>query len=548
MPNMTHFIDDPSAVVTGSLDALVRYSGGLLTRLDGYPDIKVVRRAQLPTGRVALISGGGAGHEPTHAGFVGAGLLTAAVSGEIFASPSVEAVLAAIMSVDTGAGCLLIVKNYTGDRLNFGLAAERARGKGRQVELVVVSDDIALNGAAQPRGIAGTLFVHKIAGAAAESGAGLAEVTELARHVARSVRTLGVSMSGADIPGRPLARTFTTGTAELGLGIHGEPGVEVIEVGPVTEIVGRIAERLDNEMPRGAPLALLVNNLGGVSALELGVIVDDLLGTTLGARSELLVGPAALMTSVSMKGFSISAMPLDEGTRQALLAPSEPTSSWPFARSIGPLHVSPLPPGDNRPVVPRSADPLARSLLLAVSGALTDERERLDALDALVGDGDTGSTFAAAAGRITAELDQLPLANRAALMHRLGELVSVSMGGSSGVLISIMLTATAVALDQGSGFIAALERGGEAMQRYGGAAIGDRTMLDALLPALAQLEAGPGPAAAAAARGAATTAAMGRALAGRSAYVPSTNLLGVTDPGAEAVAVVFAAIAAALAS
>src|ERR1700753_3950583 len=172
---MTHFLNDPSDAVTDSIDALIRLSGGRLTRLDGYPDIKVVRRAEPPVGQVALISGGGAGHEPTHAGFVGPGLLTAAVSGEIFASPSVEAVLAAIASVDTGAGCLLIVKNYTGDRLNFGLAAERARAAGHQVEMVIVSDDVALKDSTQPRGIAGTLFVHKIAGAVAESGASLAD-------------------------------------------------------------------------------------------------------------------------------------------------------------------------------------------------------------------------------------------------------------------------------------------------------------------------------------------------------------------------------------
>jgi dihydroxyacetone kinase len=545
---MAHFVNDPSAVVASSLDALVRSSGGLLTRLDGYPDIKVVRRAQLAADRVALISGGGAGHEPAHAGFVGAGLLTAAVSGEIFASPSVEAVLAAIMSVDSGAGCLLVVKNYTGDRLNFGLAAERARGTGRQVEVVIVSDDIALKGSAQPRGIAGTLFVHKIAGAAAESGAGLAEVAELAGLVAQAVRTLGVSMSGADIPGRPPARTFTTGTAELGLGIHGEPGVETIEVGAVREIVARMVARLEEEMPANVPVALLVNNLGGLSGLELGVIVDDLLGGSLGARAEILVGPATLMTSMSMKGFSISAIPLDGRTRDALLAPSEPTSSWPVARTVGPLHLSPLPAAGNARTAPRSDDPVVRSVLLAVSEALVHERDRLDALDALVGDGDTGSTFASAAERIAAEIDQLPLADRVALMQRLGELVSVSMGGSSGALVSIMLTAASVALEQGSEFIPALERGSEAVQRYGGAALGDRTMLDALLPALSQLQAGPGAAAVAAADGAAATAAMGRASAGRSAYVPSSHLLGVTDPGAEAVAVVFSAIAAALSS
>jgi triose/dihydroxyacetone kinase / FAD-AMP lyase (cyclizing) len=545
---MTHFLNDPSDAVTESIDALIRLSGGRLTRLDGYPDIKVVRRAEPPLGHVAVISGGGAGHEPTHAGFVGAGLLTAAVSGEIFASPSVEAVLAAIASVDTGAGCLLIVKNYTGDRLNFGLAAERARAAGHQVEMVIVSDDVALKDSTQPRGIAGTLFVHKVAGAAAESGASLAEVTAAAAHAAGSVKTLGVSLSGADIPGRPAGREFATDSAELGLGIHGEPGIETISVGLVREIVARMATILEHELPRDAPVALLVNNLGGLSVLEISIAVGDLLETPLGKRAELLVGPLPLMTSLGMKGFSISAIPLDERIRAAVLSATEPTAAWPAVHSVGELQLSPVPVVGGDVQVTPSADPAVRAWLVAVSSALIENRERLDALDAQAGDGDTGSTFALAANRITAEIDQLPLADRPALLHRMGELVSVSMGGSSGVLISIMLTAAASALEGGSGLIEALESGAEAMQRYGGAKLGDRTMLDALLPALAQLSAGAGVAAAAsaAAEGAAATAKVTETSAGRAAYVPSSHLLGVPDPGAEAVAVIFAAISTVL--
>ncbi|HEX8520469.1 MAG TPA: dihydroxyacetone kinase subunit DhaK, partial [Pseudonocardia sp.] len=200
---MTHLVNDLDSVVTEAVDALVRSADGRLTRLDGYPDVKVVVRRERRADRVALVSGGGAGHEPAHAGFVGEGLLTAAVCGEIFASPSVDAVLAAIMAVTGDAGCLVIVKNYTGDRLAFGLAAERARALGRRVEVVTVADDVALPDAAQPRGLAGTLFVHKVAGALAESGAPLQEVAEAARRVAASVRTLGVSLSPVSIPGRP---------------------------------------------------------------------------------------------------------------------------------------------------------------------------------------------------------------------------------------------------------------------------------------------------------------------------------------------------------
>src|SRR5690348_8372423 len=174
--NMAQFINTKESIVTEAVDGLVAASGGKLARLDGYPHIRVVVRNDWDKSRVALISGGGSGHEPAHAGFVGEGMLTAAVCGDIFASPTVDAVLAGILAVAGSSGCLLIVKNYTGDRLNFGLAAERARQFGLNVEIVIVDDDVALPELPQARGVAGTLFVHKIAGALAENGADLAHV------------------------------------------------------------------------------------------------------------------------------------------------------------------------------------------------------------------------------------------------------------------------------------------------------------------------------------------------------------------------------------
>lgn len=545
---MTHFLDDPSQAVAVAIDALVRLSGGRLERLDGYPDIKVVRRTDLAAGEVAVLSGGGAGHEPAHAGFVGSGLLTAAVSGEIFASPSVEAVLAALLCADTGAGCLFVVKNYTGDRLNFGLAAERARAAGHRVEMAIVSDDVALKDSAQPRGIGGTLFVHKVAGATAASGADLAEVARVARTVAESVKTLGVSASSVGVPGRGPARPFTEGRAELGLGIHGEPGVREIDVDGVREIIEEIASTLDAELPADRPVALLINDLGGLSGLELGVIAGDLLETPLGSRAELVFGPAGLMTSLDMKGFSISALPLDETVRAALTAPTDPAAAWPPAGRLASPRLVPVPDLGAAAAAPPSSDPVARAVLVAVGEALTAQRARLDALDAQVGDGDTGSTFALAAERVSAELDRLPLADHPALLRRLGELVSVAMGGSSGVLLSIMFTAAAGATEQGSDLVSSLTDGVQAMQRYGGARPGDRTMLDALVPALDRLAAGAGTheAARAAAEGAALTAELGHASAGRSAYVPEERLAGIADPGAEAIAVAFAAVAGAL--
>ncbi|MEM6340340.1 MAG: dihydroxyacetone kinase subunit DhaK, partial [Pseudomonadota bacterium] len=198
---MNQFINTKETLVTDAIDGLLETSGGALTRLDGYPHIKVVCRTDWDKSKVALISGGGSGHEPAHAGFVGAGMLTAAVCGEVFASPSVDAVLAGILAVTGDAGCLLIVKNYTGDRLNFGLAAERARAFGLKVSMVVIDDDIALPDLPQPRGVAGTLFVHKIAGAMAESGADLDAITKAANAAIANMASIGKSLDTCTVPG-----------------------------------------------------------------------------------------------------------------------------------------------------------------------------------------------------------------------------------------------------------------------------------------------------------------------------------------------------------
>ena len=197
---MKSFINTKETLVTEAIDGTLRTARGQLARLDGYPHIKVVVRSDWDRSKVALVSGGGSGHEPSHAGFVGKGMLTAAVCGEVFASPTVDAVLAGILAVTGKAGCLLIVKNYTGDRLNFGLAAERARAQGLKVSMVIVDDDVALPDLPQARGVAGTLFVHKIAGALAEEGADLDAVTEAAQRVVNGVVSIGMSLDTCRIP------------------------------------------------------------------------------------------------------------------------------------------------------------------------------------------------------------------------------------------------------------------------------------------------------------------------------------------------------------
>ncbi|MFZ9200296.1 MAG: dihydroxyacetone kinase subunit DhaK, partial [Paracoccaceae bacterium] len=226
---MKQFINSRDSLVTEAIDGLLRTSGGKLARLDGYPHIKVVVRTDWDRSKVALVSGGGSGHEPSHAGFVGQGMLTAAVCGDVFASPSVDAVLAGILAVTGKAGCLLIVKNYTGDRLNFGLAAERARAFGLKVAMVIVDDDVALPDLPQARGVAGTLFVHKIAGAMAEAGADLDTISAAAQSVIKGAISIGMSLDTCTVPGNPKEDRIAAGKAELGLGIHGEAGIEQVD-------------------------------------------------------------------------------------------------------------------------------------------------------------------------------------------------------------------------------------------------------------------------------------------------------------------------------
>jgi dihydroxyacetone kinase len=539
---MAHFIDARSTLVNDALDGLVAASGGRLARLDGDPDIRVVLRAARDPDTVAVVSGGGSGHEPAHAGFVGPGLLSAAVCGDVFASPSVDAVLAGILAVTGPAGCLLIIKNYAGDRLNFGLAAERARALGHRIETVVVSDDIALPDAKQPRGVAGTLFVHKVAGHAAEAGAPLERVAALARRAA-GAKSLGIAVSTCTIPGSPRSERLAEGQAELGLGIHGEPGVERITLPPAGELARLMAGRLSDTVAEADRLALLVNNLGSASALEMQVLTRAVLATDLGRRVRLLLGPAPLMTALDMHGASLSVLPLDDELEAALAEPV-PVPAWPGAVRLAPPVLRPVPEGLAGEAFTPSHDPLVAARITAVARALAAAEDKLNALDAKVGDGDAGTTFAGAARAVLAGLDRLPQADPAALCRALAERIGRAVGGSSGVLGSIFFAAAGSALAGGAGWPEALGQGVARVQDYGGARPGERTLLDALVPAVDALNGVDLAAAASAARaGAEATARMERAGAGRSSYLAAGDLAGVQDPGAAGVAIAFAALA-----
>ena len=534
---MTQFMNRKEDIVIEAVDGIVAASGGRLARLDGYPHVRVVLRRDWDKSKVALVSGGGSGHEPAHAGFVGKGMLTAAVCGDVFASPSVDAVLAGILAVTGHAGCLLIVKNYTGDRLNFGLAAERARAFGHNVNMVIVDDDAALPDLPQARGVAGTLFVHKIAGALAEAGADLAAVTEAALRVISGTKSIGMSLDTCTIPGSPKEDRIPQGMAELGLGIHGESGVEQVVFEGAKQAMASVIGKLSPAMGEGLHVAIL-NNLGGASVLEMSVLLNELICSSVSSRISHVVGPASMMTSLDMRGFSVSVYPANEADLKALEAETK-LAAWPGVSRITPIEIVRLPDGLT-PIMPLPSDhKQTREFLTGCCELLISIEADLNALDAKSGDGDTGSTLAGAARALIGAMQKLPLSDHTQLYRAIGQELSQTMGGSSGVLLAIFFAAAGDGASSGLPMREALKAGLLRMQEIGGASLGDRTMVDALSPALDAMENGIDDAALAARNGANSTAAMLQAKAGRASYISAAQLDGHVDPGAEAVARLF---------
>src|SRR5438552_14489227 len=300
------FLNDPAELVRESLAGLAAAHGDIL-RYDA--DAQIVVRAGAPVqGKVALISGGGSGHEPLHGGFVGLGMLDAACPGEVFTSPVPDQMLAATKAVDGGAGVLHIVKNYTGDVLNFQMAAELAADDGIEVVSVVVNDDVAVQDSlytAGRRGVGATVFVEKIAGALAERGAPLADVAAVAAEVGDRSRSCGVALTSCTVPaaGKP---TFELGDAEieLGIGIHGEPGRRRAPLAPAAELAAAAMDAIHADQPLAGDLLVMVNGMGGTPLIELYLVYNEVhkYVTGKGARiTRNLVGN--YITSLEMQGF-----------------------------------------------------------------------------------------------------------------------------------------------------------------------------------------------------------------------------------------------------
>lgn len=333
---MKKVINDPSRVVEEMLRGMGLAHPGLIRVI---PEYNVVVRADAPVqGKVALVSGGGSGHEPTHGGYVGPGMLDAACAGAVFTSPTPEQMLEATKAVDGGAGVFYVVKNYTGDVLNFEMAGELAEAEGIETDYVVTNDDVAVEDSTYTsgrRGIAGTIFVHKICGAAADDGKDLAGIKELAERVNGNMRSMGMALTSCIPPeaGEPI---FDIGDdeMEIGMGIHGEPGTERKEIEPANDIVDELVGKVlgDNVDFTGGDVAVMVNGLGGTPIMELYVAYAHLADVLEREGVNVFRMPyvGEYMTSLEMAGFSVTLLKLDDEMKNYLTAPCNVAAGRPF--------------------------------------------------------------------------------------------------------------------------------------------------------------------------------------------------------------------------
>ena len=555
---MKKFINRPEDVVEEMLQGLVVLHPGSL-RLPGHKVLIRSDAEQIRNQQVAILSGGGSGHEPAHAGYIGGGMLSAAVAGEVFTSPSSDSVFAAIQAVAAKPGALLVVKNYTGDRLNFGLAAEMARAQGISVEMVIVDDDVALKGSAQAtgaRGLAGTVFIHKLLGAAAAEGKSLAELATIGKAAVASLATMGVSFSAGTSPavGKP---SFELGEheMELGLGIHGEPGVRRTELQPANQVTETL---LTGILQHGSfkdeqRVAVMVNNLGATTEMELAIVARHA-ASFLAAKGLTVerIYAGTLLSSLDMAGISISVLGLNEDRLRWLDAPTT-APAWPNAAKQRPGNPTRLvavevssavnPAGGAQTEAGRKT----RQAIEAACQALLAAEDELTEMDRVTGDGDLGVSMARGAKAVQDEVASYPLDNAPATLKALGHTLRRALAGSSGPLYGVLFLRCGSVLEASrtTGLVQwaeAIDQGCRAISELGGAKPGDRTMLDALDPFVRTLQQALGhkstqdavlAAVEAAERGAEATAQMHPKL-GRSSYL-GTRVIGYPDPGAKAI-------------
>ncbi|KAI0472129.1 dihydroxyacetone kinase [Xylariaceae sp. FL0804] len=575
-----HFINDPTFLVNSALRSLT-YTNPLVA-LDVENKI-VYRRPDHEKSQVSIISGGGSGHEPSFGAFVGSGLLSAAVAGTIFASPSAEQIRKAIMSrVDAEKGVLVTVMNYTGDVLNFGMAVEKAKAAGIEAEMLVVADDVgvgrAKGGKVGRRGIAGTVLVHKIAGALAAQRASLEQVHKVARLTAENLVSVGASLEHVHVPGRSLPDPHAEGAlggdeVEIGMGIHNEAGsgrakVELPEL--VKTMLAQLLDQSDKDRAflnvNSNEVVLLVNNLGGVSALEMGGItaeVVDQLGQWGIQPVRILSG--TYMTSLNGLGFSISLLNVvntDMGGPsmiQLLDYPCEATGwSAPISKNTWEAKNTntreDAATGDQsiKPSgLQADAETFASSLTSGLQALIAAEPE-VTRYDTVVGDGDCGIGLKRGAEAVLKHLEKTkPTGDVVVDVAQIVPVIETAMDGTSGALFAIFFNALVHSLRVfGPGdatpqiWSGALKQSCDALSRYTPARPGDRTLVDALYPFVEVLgKTGNVKEAAEASKNAAEGTKGMQASLGRAVYIGGTGYEQVPDPGAWGLACFFMGLA-----
>ncbi|XP_076318344.1 triokinase/FMN cyclase-like isoform X1 [Tachypleus tridentatus] len=466
------------------------------------------------SGKVTLVSGGGSGHEPFNCGFVGPGMLTAVVPGEVFTSPSSEAILMALSAVGSRSksGTLIIAANYTGDRLNFGSAVEKAKLEGLNVEMIVVGEDCALQSSdksAGRRGLCGTVLMFKIAGALAEAGKSLKEIYEIVKHASENSGTIGISLTPCSIPGSDSSFSLGSDEMELGLGVHGEAGVMRLKVMPAQDIVKKMVDHMTNpesasrlNVKKGDSVAVVINNLGGTSQMEMNIVAKETISylELMGLLVE-RVYVGTLMSSLEMAGVSITILKLTPLLVNCLDAPTsayawpncylpagakkrftpEPIKSYSIASEVPKLETK-------CPKISQKGEAIIRHAVSFSCSALVSCEKQLNCLDREGGDGDCGSTLCKGAQAILDLLEKgLELSYPSQLLLTLGSVVERSMGGTSGAIYSLFFTGAAKAfIDQctANTWCYAVELGMQAIMKYSGAEPGDRTMVSVVLLSL----------------------------------------------------------------
>lgn len=569
---MTHVFNDPDTFKEG---VLAGFAAAHPEHVERVPHASGFRRQGGPlAGKVSLVIGGGSGHYPSYNGVVGPGFADGAVLGEIFASPSAEQVYRIARAASGGAGIVLGFGNYAGDRLNFGVAADRLRAEGVDVRVVWVTDDVASaprEKAEDRRGIAGTFTVYKLAAAAAEGGCDLDEVERVMRHANASTHSFGVAFDGCTLPGASDALFHVeAGKMDFGLGIHGEPGISTAESMPASELAERLVEAVLAERPDDADgrAAVLLNGLGATKYEELYLLWGEVEPRLRAAGVE-LVRPEVgeLVTSLDMAGCSLSVTWLDDDLERWWCAPADTASfrrgnasveqrftERAFTSQEAAVTESAVASEESR----RDAR-VVRRLIGVLDATVREHKERLGEMDAVAGDGDHGIGMCRGAQAAT-EAARTTDGGVGAVLNAAGTAFGDRAGGTSGILWGLLLETLGRELgDQepvtAQNLARAVRSATTKVQEFGRAEPGDKTIIDALLPFVAELEAGAASGrtlpevwntAAVTCVAAADATAPMKPRVGRARPLADRSV-GTPDPGAVSLALIVTAIGAELA-